>query len=111
MGERERPTIHTGDAERKQLGELAEVFLDDTWIWDLRTGGLIGAHAAELSGLGGTLDRKSLMTLVHADDRPRLGQALDEIESGKRDHFQVEVRVTRWNNRWATVLVRAMVAA
>jgi signal transduction histidine kinase/CheY-like chemotaxis protein len=110
MGERERPTIKTGDAEQKQLGELAEVFLDDTWSWDVRGDRLIGAHAAALSGLGGTLDRKSLLTLVHVDDRKRLDQALDEIAGGQRDHFQLEVRVTRWNNRWATVLVRAMVA-
>ncbi len=105
----ESPTVDISEQERARLGALAQAFRDDSWEWDLVTGELVSAHAHELSGMGGRIDSDALRSMLHADDRPRLVAAMQEIRDGKRDRFQLEVRLPRWDNRWATVLMRGAV--
>ncbi|MBZ0233217.1 MAG: PAS domain-containing protein [Deltaproteobacteria bacterium] len=78
---------------------MGEAFADDTWTWEVPGGAVLTARAGDL------------VPLVHADDRPRLAAAMDEVRAGKRGRFQLEVRVQRPDNRWGLALVRGAVTA
>src|SRR5690606_22734593 len=84
---------------RCSIVEMGAAFEDDTWTWDVPSGTVSTARAGELAAL------------VHADDRPRLAAVLDEVRAGKRDRFQIELRVLRPGNRSGLALVRGAVTA
>ncbi len=91
--------IRTSEAERTQLGALAETFHDDTWTWDVASGTITAAHAGELTAL------------IHADDRPRVNAIMDDVRAGRRERFQLEVRVDRRDGRSGLALLRGAVVA
>ena len=107
----EPPRVEVSPEEAARLGRLAELFQDDTWLWDLTTDTVASTHGAALSGMGGSLSGSIMVSVVHPDDRARVQRVLDEALAGHRERFQLEARVRRWDNRWAQVLIRGAVIA
>ncbi|MCW2815911.1 MAG: sensor hybrid histidine kinase [Nocardioides sp.] len=97
---------------RRQLMRAERIARSGSWTWDAATSSV--SHSEGLEELYGdhlvdlvASDRIRLADVTHPEDRPRLDEALDQLTSGERAGFDVELR-QRGRSGWMWVRLRAL---
>ncbi len=97
--------------ERRRLANIIKASNVGTWEWNLKTNEaifnnrwaeIVGYQIEELTPL--TFD--TWLNLVHPDDIHKSDQAIKDHLNGKKDYYEMEVRMHHKNNNWVWVLTR-----
>ncbi|MFW5892594.1 MAG: PAS domain-containing protein [Bacteroidota bacterium] len=97
--------------ERRRLANIIKASNVGTWEWNLKTnetvfnhrwGEIVGYSIEELTPL--TFD--TWMNMVHPEDIQKTDRAIKDHISGKKDYYEMELRMHHKNNKWVWVLTR-----
>lgn len=97
--------------ERRRLANIIKASNVGTWEWNMKTNEtifnyrwaeIVGYQLEELTPL--TFD--TWLNLVHPDDISKSNQAIQDHITGKKDYYEMEVRMHHKNGEWVWVLTR-----
>ncbi len=97
--------------ERRRLANIIKASNVGTWEWNLKTNEAIFNHRwAEIVGYQieelTPLTFDTWLNLVHPDDIHKSDLAIKDHITGKKDYYEMEVRMHHKNSRWIWVLTR-----